>query len=133
MSSIFLYSTAGKHLKNYENGFLFYLKRPFCSRDIQFFVFFPSLSVSRFKRSGKTAIFMKPWIGFHKLANAVFGITQKPFCIKSSKLPRWSTTEKGIFLNMFLHPERPITSSRLLLLSIILPIKRDWVQRKKSN
>ena len=30
---------------------------------------------------------MESWIGLHKLANVVFGITQKPPCIKSSKLP----------------------------------------------
>ena len=29
---------------------------------------------------------MMSWIGFHKLTDAIFGITQKPPCITSSNL-----------------------------------------------
>ena len=41
------------------------------------------------------------WIGLHKLADIIFGITQKPFYITSSNLVRQYITNKGIFLNLF--------------------------------
>ena len=41
-----------------------------------------------------------------KSACLIFWITQKPLCIKWSKLPRWYIIKKGIFLNMFCNPKR---------------------------
>ena len=53
------------------------------------FIFFPFLSTfSRFKGPDETGIIMTLKIGLHKLANVIFGMIQKPLCIKSSKLPR---------------------------------------------
>ena len=41
------------------------------------------------------------WIGLHKFADIIFGITQKPLYIISPHLVRWYITNKGIFLNLF--------------------------------
>ena len=45
--------------------------------------FFPS-TFSRFSESNETEIIMTSWIGLLKLANVIFGTTQKTLCIKSS-------------------------------------------------
>ena len=73
-------------LKIVQNSFLFQLKSSFCSPSIQFLVFFSFSAVSSFKGSDETWIIMMSGIGLHKLANIIFGIAQKPHCIKSSKL-----------------------------------------------
>ena len=85
----FLHLTKRKHFKNYEKLFLFHLKDSLHSRDINFFViFFFLFTVSIFKGSDEAGIIMTSRIGLRKLANVIFGITQKPFCIRLSKLPR---------------------------------------------
>ena len=69
-----------------------FLNRPkssFCSWDIQIFVIFPFLStISRFKRTNGSLIFMMSWIGIHKFAYVNFGTTQKPRYITSSNVAR---------------------------------------------
>ena len=57
------------------------------SKDSYFYscFFFPS-TFSRFNKSNETEIIMTSWIGLLKLANVIFGTTQKTLCIKSSKL-----------------------------------------------
>ena len=59
------------------------------SRDSYFYncFFFPS-TFSRFNGSNETEIIMTSWIGLPKLANVIFGTTQKTLCIKSSKLSK---------------------------------------------
>ena len=60
---------------------------------------FSFIKFSRLKGEDKNGIIMTLWIGLHKFANVVFGITQKPLCIKLSKLSRRKITENLIFLN----------------------------------
>ena len=71
------------------------------------------------------------WIGLHKWANVIFGITQKPLCIKWSKLPRWYINKKGFSKNV-LQPKERLLTSLTIFLFVILPTKRDWVQRKNQ-
>ena len=49
LSSVFSYFTKRKHFKNYEEWFLFHLKRSFRSRDIHFFSQFFALSFYSFQ------------------------------------------------------------------------------------
>ena len=71
-----------------------------------------------------------PWIGLHKFADVIIGISQKLLYIPLSNLVRSYITNKGIFLS--LQPEEQmVTSSRPLLFLIILSINRDWVRKKK--
>ena len=44
---------------------------------------------------------MMSYIGLHKFADVIFGITQKPLYITSSNLVREYILNKGIFLNLF--------------------------------
>ena len=74
---------------------------------------------------------MTSWIGFRKLANVIFGITQKPLCSKSYKFLKWWITKKGIFLNMFSNPMKLGTSSRSLMFYINLSIKRERGKSKE--
>ena len=74
------------HFKNYEHWFLIYLKIPVCSRDINFFVIlffhFHCFHIQRVSDAGITKAMS---IGLHKLANAIFGITQEPLCITKNE------------------------------------------------
>ena len=66
----------------------FFIWKTCNSRGIQFlviFFFFSFISNSRFKGSDETRIIMTSWTSLHLLGNVIFGLTQKPFCIKSSK------------------------------------------------
>ena len=62
--------------------FLFTMYSRFCNP------FLDLSTVFRFKVSDQTGIIMMSRIGLYELAIVVFGINQKPLCIKSSKLPR---------------------------------------------
>ena len=66
------------------------MKSSFHSQDIQFFIknFLFLSRYSRLKGLDETGTIMTSLIGMHKLANVIFGITQKPLCIKSLKLLR---------------------------------------------
>ena len=73
-------------------------KNSFCPRDTDFFVFFfLTLHGFLFTGSHETGVIMMAWIDLHKLANAVFRITQTQLCIKSSKLSRGKISKKEIF------------------------------------
>ena len=65
---------------------------------------FSFIKFSRLKGADKNGIIMTLWIGLHKFANVVFGITREPLCIKLLKLSRRKITESEIFLNV-LQPE----------------------------
>ena len=67
----------------------------------------------------------------NKLADEVFGITQKLLAITSSK-PWPNNVSLRNFSDLVLQPEEQlVTSSRLLLLFIILFTKTDWVSKEK--
>ena len=72
-------------IENYHKG-LFHRKTPFRSRDIHFFVIFSLSTLSWFKRTNESGRIMMSWIGLHKLADLISGITQKPPYITSSNL-----------------------------------------------
>ena len=89
MSAIILVFSQKKAFGKYENCFLFHLKSSFHSQDNYVFVFFPFLSTfARSQQWDETAIIMTLWSGFYKWQNVIFGIAQKPVCIKSWKLWR---------------------------------------------
>ena len=91
-------------------------------------------TVSRSRRSCKTAVSMTSWTGLHKLGNEISRITQKPFCIKSSKLLRWQIVKLINFCKHVLLPKkRLVTGSRLPIFFMIWYIKETWPQRKKSS
>ena len=72
-----LYFTRRKYFKTFGKWLLFILsKKLFSFSRYSIFSIFFSL-ISKFKGSDGTS-----WTGLHKLANVIFGITQKPFCIK---------------------------------------------------
>ena len=70
-----------------------------CSNFCNFFPFLPHFPDS--ERQMEVESFMILWIGLHKLANVIVGITEKPLYITSSNLVRKCKTNKGIFLNLF--------------------------------
>ena len=47
---------------------------------------------------------MMSWIGLHKFAGVVFGVTLKPLYITPSNLVRWFVTNKEVFMNLFPGP-----------------------------
>ena len=65
--------------KTYEKSFfLFHLKSSFCSWDSNFYNFFPSFPhFPDLKGQMEVEWFMMSWIGLHKFADVIFGITQK--------------------------------------------------------
>ena len=65
-------------LQKLKNIFYFIQKALFILEIFKFLYFFLFLStLSRFKRTNGSELMMS-WIGLHKFAGAIFGITQKP-------------------------------------------------------
>ena len=103
---IFIFSSNDNPSKNYEKCFLFHLKSPFRSGDIQIFVIFSLLFQTFQIQKGK-----RKWnnLWCHELA-----------CINLQ-----------MFLNLFCNLKRLFTSSRPLLFLIIVSIESDWVRKRK--
>ena len=70
-------------------------------------------------------------IGLQKFAGVIFGITLKPLYIIPPNLVRYCITNKKISELVCWPEERLVTNSRPLLLT--LPIKKDWVGKKKHS
>ena len=114
--------------------FIIHLKSSFLSGDVQinFFPSFPYFADSRGQ-------FMMSWIGLHKLADVIFGLTQKSLYITSYIyiISLYITsyiisyiTNKGIFLNLFCNLKNDWSLVPRLLFFMIFSIKMDWAQRK---
>ena len=83
-------------LKNYEECFLFHSKNSFILEIFKFSQFFLSFPHFPNSKEQMKVEFMMSWIDLHKVADVIFGITQRAFYHQT-----WTGNTSLIFLILF--------------------------------
>ena len=84
----FIFSPNVSHSKIMKNAFHFIWKDLFCSQNIQIFAILPSFPHFPDSKGQMKVEWFILWIGLHKLAGVIIGITQKSLYVTSSDLVR---------------------------------------------